>query len=103
MKVNALSFFSVVLLGILALPAPAATADFSQGKSHVEFEAIGRPSMLKIQGDSDQALQGSLQLEAGKITGQCSFTLESLTTGIAMRDDHMKHRYLETQKYPLAK
>jgi polyisoprenoid-binding protein YceI len=80
----------------------AATADLSAGQSHVEFEAIGRPSMLKIRGHGDHALKGNLQLSGGKLSGRCSFSLESLTTGIAMRDDHMKHRYLETAKYPTA-
>ncbi len=78
------------------------TIEVSRGESTVDFEAIGRPSMLKIHGKSTKHLEGTLVVSGTSVTGSCAFDLESLDTGLSMRDDHMKHTYLETQKYPQA-
>jgi polyisoprenoid-binding protein YceI len=82
--------------------AKQANVDLSRGESSVTFVAIGRPSMLKIHGKSDKPLHGTLTIAGQKLSGKCSFDLESLTTGLSLRDDHMKHKYLETEKYPQA-
>lgn len=67
----------------------------------VSFEAIGRPSMLKIKG-TGKALKGSLKIAGSKVSGSCSFDLDSLETGLSMRDKHMKEKYLEVAKFPQA-
>lgn len=64
----------------------------------VEFTATGRPAMIKIKGEgnglkikSEDARSGSFQFE-----------LATLKTGIKTRDEHMKNKYLEIGKFPVA-
>lgn len=59
----------------------------------VEFTAIGSPKLLKITGSSKELQEKS---------GVYSVDLNTLDTGIGMRNTHMKERYLETAKYPQA-
>lgn len=92
----------VCLITFITTAAQPSTYILSRGKSSVCFEAIGRPSFLKIRGTSDKTLEGQITSDGKKLSGQCSFDLESLTTGIDARDDHMKHKYLETRKFPKA-
>lgn len=70
-------------------------------KGQVEFEAIGRPSMLKIHGVG-VAPEGQFRIENGALRGSASFDLSTLDTGIGLRNRHMKEKYLETEKYPQA-
>lgn len=74
----------------------------SAGKSLVVFNAVGRPSMLKISGKSSKTIEGSLEFDGKQMTGTVSFDVASLSTGISLRDDHMKNKYLEIAKYPKA-
>lgn len=76
--------------------------DFDKGSGAVTFDAIGRPSALKIHAKGD-APKGQLKVQDGKVTGFVSLKLDSLDTGINMRNEHMKKRYLETDKFPEAK
>jgi polyisoprenoid-binding protein YceI len=73
----------------------------------VEFLAIGNPSALKIRGkaeevDSKKPIEGNLVLQGDKVSGKVACALDSFDTGIAMRNHHMKEKYLETQKFPQA-
>lgn len=68
----------------------------------VEFEAIGRPAMLKIKGQGEGAIS-NLQLNQNKISGEITFNLNSLKTGIGLRDEHMKEKYLQVKNNPVAK
>jgi polyisoprenoid-binding protein YceI len=76
--------------------------DLDHGKGAVTFDAIGRPSALKIHAKGD-APKGRILVADGKANGTVTFKLDSLDTGIGMRNNHMKKRYLETEKYPEAK
>lgn len=69
-----------------------------QGSGTVEFNAIGRPSALKIHGKGT-APKGQLTLEGELASGSLIFDLESLDTGIKLRNEHMKQKYLEVGKY----
>lgn len=68
-----------------------------QGK--VEFKTKGWPNLVVIKGVG-QGPAGALIEDNGKISGQISFDLTTLDTGIALRDDHMKKKYLEITQYP---
>ena len=68
----------------------------------VQFEAIGRPSMIKIKGEGEGAIS-RLQLNQNKISGEITFSLASLKTGIGLRDEHMKEKYLQVKTHPQAK
>lgn len=67
----------------------------------VEFLAIGKPSFLKVKG-LGTAPKGTLTIENGKATGEFTFDLASLDTGIELRNEHMKDKYLEVAKFPKA-
>ena len=58
--------------------------------------------MIKVNGEG-KGPQGSLQVTGNKVTGDLTFDVTSLSSGISMRDDHMKNKYLEVQKFPEAK
>lgn len=73
--------------------------DPSRGQT--EFVAVGRPAMLKISGKG-QGPEGSVSIDGEKLSGEFSFKLDQLTTGIGLRDEHMKEKYLEVKKHPEA-
>ena len=82
-----------------------ATLDLSKATSKVEFLAIGKPSLLKIRGVAKQdgekkPLEGALKVEGDSVKGEAKFEMATLETGIALRDRHMKEKYLETAKFP---
>jgi polyisoprenoid-binding protein YceI len=68
---------------------------------HFEFLAIGRPAMIRIKGEAPGP-KGSVEISDKKVTGSFKFNLNDLSTGISMRDRHMKEKYLETGKNPEA-
>lgn len=75
--------------------------DLKDQESQVEFLAIGKPSLLKING-KDGKLSGKVELNNNFITGEFIVALESLSTGITLRDEHMKKKYLQTDQFPNA-
>lgn len=80
----------------LALSASSAFAN-------VKFLAIGNPSAIRIQGEGKTiTAEKTAWTKDGKFSGTFHVPLDSLETGISMRDKHMKEKYLETSKYPNA-
>lgn len=65
--------------------------------SKVTFLAVGKPSFLKIRGEGAKPA-GSVTEKKDQASGEISLNLNDFTTGIAMRDTHMKEKYLETGK-----
>lgn len=77
--------------------------------SSVEFLAIGKPSALKIKGELAKepgVASGNLKVEEKggqfQISGKASVKLNAFDTGIQLRNEHMKNKYLETAKFPEA-
>jgi polyisoprenoid-binding protein YceI len=77
--------------------------DIARGNAEVRFEGTGRPSMLKITGIGKKPPSGALTFNGKSATGDFSFDLNSLDTGIETRNTHMKKKYLEIDKFPTAK
>jgi polyisoprenoid-binding protein YceI len=103
MKKSAWMLLSIFAMGFGVADAatpkmPKWTLNADQGTGLVEFDAIGRPSALKIHGKGS-APKGTLSVSDGKASGNLTFDLESLDTGIGMRNEHMKKKYLETGKF----
>jgi polyisoprenoid-binding protein YceI len=67
----------------------------------VEFLATGWPSALRINGKG-VGPEGSLSMTGSEVSGSLAVDLGTLTTGIALRDRHMKEQYLEVQRFPRA-
>jgi len=73
-----------------------------QGKEsngQVKFLAVGNPSFIKIEGVGKGA-NGNLAIEGKKAKGQFHFNLDSLDTGMDLRNEHMKSKYLQTNSFP---
>jgi polyisoprenoid-binding protein YceI len=85
----------LVFGGLLLLP-------FTAGAG-VKFLAVGNPSAIRIQGEGKAlTAENTAWTKDGKFSGTFHVPLDSLETGISMRDRHMKEKYLETGKYPNA-
>lgn len=70
-------------------------------KSRVTFQAVGRPSLLKIKGEG-ATVKGRLEVVDTKAQGRFEANLDQLSTGIDLRDEHMKDNYLQTKQHPTA-
>jgi polyisoprenoid-binding protein YceI len=96
---------------LLALAAALMTSTLTAFSAHAtqlhvdggatKFLAVGRPSLLKIHGEGKGPI-GDLTLEKNLASGQLEIDISSFTTGIEMRDHHMKEKYLEVGKFPKA-
>ncbi len=82
----------------------AAPIDLSKAESQVEFLAIGKPSVLKIRGKLSEpnSVSGTFQMEKGQLSGSATLPLEKLDTGISLRNEHMKEKYLQVKQFPNA-
>ncbi len=69
--------------------------------SPVTFQAIGKPGFLKINGENAN-VEGTIVSNDGKLSGTLTVPLTKLSTGIDLRDEHMKNKYFEIEKYPNA-
>jgi polyisoprenoid-binding protein YceI len=76
--------------------------DFTVGGGSLEFFAIGKPSMLKIHGESAQ-MTGVLNRDGDQVTGDLEIPLASFETGMKVRNDHLKEKVFETSKFEKAK
>lgn len=81
----------------------AAILDPAKGRT--EFKAVGRPSAIKILGEGsgpEGEIKTSKVGEDLLLNGEVQVNLDSLKTGISLRDEHMKEKYLETAKFKKA-
>jgi polyisoprenoid-binding protein YceI len=94
---------SVLALSIVffASFAQAKNLSLEKNKGKVSFVAVGKPSMLKISGE-DESLNVTLLETNQLINGSISIDLKDLSTGIDLRDRHLKEKYLEIGKFPKA-
>lgn len=69
--------------------------------SEVAFTAIGKPSLIKIRGEKGK-LGGNLVFNGKVVSGKLKVLLENISTGISLRDDHMKNKYLGVKEFPEA-
>lgn len=77
------------------------SANLDNGTGTVQFQAIGRPSAIKINGKGEAA-HGLVTVSQGMASGKITFKLETLDTGMSTRNKHMKEKYLQVDKFPLA-
>lgn len=70
-------------------------------ESTIEFFAIVKPGALRIIGKGSKIL-GKLEILNQTLSGDLTVQLDEMTTGIELRDTHMKEKFLETKKYPNA-
>ncbi len=104
-----MSFFNgmcaLSLVGILT--ASVANAKDSKlrintQESDIEFKAIGNPSALVVLGKGQGIEGGMVFSEGGSVNGQVIVDLTTLTTGLSLRDKHLKNKYLEVGTFKTA-
>lgn len=101
-------FISTLLFGLSvglsldgAMATVAAPRTLSSGDGKVEFLAIGRPGFLKVKGEGAKP-KGSVKIVDGKASGEFTVELSQFKTGIELRDEHMKEKYLKVGTHPTA-
>ncbi len=91
-------FLSTIILG---LSSTGLAMKLDPEKGSAQFLAIGRPAAIKILGTA-KGPSGELQIrKSGNefvINGEAVIDMDTFDTGIGMRDQHMKEKYLETGK-----
>ncbi len=95
------AFVAFLLSSAGLASASTAPTQFGLAEGGVNFLAIGRPSALKIRGRGSVP-QGTVVVSGSAVSGTFVFDLESLDTGIKLRNEHMKKKYLEIEKFPKA-
>src|SRR5690606_37528919 len=75
---------------------------FSAEQGKTFFETKGWPSLIVIKGEGVGAT-GVLKEESGKLSGSLDMDINTFTTGIGLRDEHMKDKYLQVKEYPKAR
>jgi len=68
----------------------------------VSFTAVGSPSFLRITGEASKLDYVVTTDKGGGKFEVFEFTLNELSTGIDLRDEHMKEKYLDVKEYPTA-
>lgn len=68
----------------------------------LRFFAIAEPTSLKINGTSEGP-KGMLRVSGRNVDGTLDLDLSKLDSGIKIRNDHMKRKLLEVEKFPNAK
>lgn len=88
-------------LAVTSLTANAAQVLKPAGKASFEAEAVVLGADVDFTGEG-APVAGSLSVDSGSVTGTLEVELAALTTGMSMRDDHMKEM-LDVKAYPKAK
>ncbi len=92
-------------LGLMLLSASLSTSAFSASKtwkvseSQVTFQAVGKPGFIRINGKNAK-VDGNSTWDGSQLKGEYKVLLTEFDTGLSLRDQHMKDKYLEVKKYP---
>jgi polyisoprenoid-binding protein YceI len=89
-------WITTISFGLLSVSTAGHAALSSASEAKASFDAAG-PAGFKLQGTTPD-------LTVAEANGNVIITvaLANLNTGIALRDHHMKEKYLEVPKYPAA-
>lgn len=93
---------ALLILALIPAFAQAAIPLKALPDGSVNFLAVGKPSALKIHGKASGP-EAKLELDGAKLTGTAEFQMNKLTTGINLRDQHMKEKYLQVDQHPKAR
>ncbi len=95
------SFLLTLLLPFFSSANGLAVENFTIKQSEVTFKAIGKPGFLRINGESAK-VDGTIVKDGSELKGELRCELDKFSTGMDLRDKHMKETYLETKKFPLS-
>ncbi|HHO53168.1 MAG TPA: YceI family protein [Deltaproteobacteria bacterium] len=86
---------SFVALSVLAAATPALAGFTIEGKPKVTFNAEGSPGVLTFEGVTREL---SLQDDGTNLV--FSVPMDTVETGISLRDEHMRKTYVQTDQFP---
>ena len=89
----------MAVLFLFSFGASAAPQSLTPKGGQVSMLAKGKPNFIKIEGIG-AAPTGKVTVDGNKIEGEFTFKLATLDTKNETRNDHMKNKYLEVEKYP---
>lgn len=89
----------LILALFLTTSAEASTYLANGNEGEVAFTAKGKPALISIKGIAPGP-QGQIAFDGKKLSGEFKLNLSQLNTGIELRDEHMKNKYLEVSKFP---
>ena len=94
---------SVVMASLTFSLASQGATNYSFKNANVGFTAVGKPGFLRITGEGGKA-NGKVTLDGTKqlLSADVEVKLEDLTTGLSLRDHHMKEKYLQVTSFPTA-
>lgn len=84
-----------VALNLAAFASPAFAGLQILGNPSVSFDATGHPGMLDLTGKTNQM---TLEDQGDKLVFHVN--MNTVSTGIDLRDEHMRSKYVQTDKYP---
>jgi polyisoprenoid-binding protein YceI len=95
------SLFLSIILGVNTKESFGSSILKLQDAS-ASLQATGKPGFLRINGEGALA-DGEFIIDGTDlIGGEIKVHLDSLKTGLELRDQHMKEKYLETGRFPVA-
>jgi polyisoprenoid-binding protein YceI len=86
---------------ILYFSAPSFAKSYQVEDGDTSFTAKAKSQILKITGEGARP-SGLITQNKDQTTGQIKIKLDDFKTGINLRDEHMKNKYLEVKTYPEA-
>lgn len=102
MKKEAFATALMIVMANLGARAAISKVDVKAEQGSVQFLAVGKPAFLKIKGEA-KGPTGAVEKKGDVWTAEFQFDLSTLDTGISLRNEHMKDKYLEVGKHPKAK
>lgn len=91
--------FCAIFAFVLSTSSFAATLTVTEGS--VTWHALDSLGVTKIDGEGGKPT-GTITKDGGKVSGTFECAMADFKTGIALRDAHMKEKYLVVDKYPKA-
>lgn len=93
---------SILLMALaLGLSASSHAKSYQVENGETYFTAKAKSQILKITGEGARP-SGLITQNKDQTTGQIKIKLDDFKTGIGLRDEHMKNKYLEVKTYPEA-
>ena len=65
----------------------------------LDFYDVGNPGAVSVHGKSS-SLAGTFFLDSGELNGELRVPSDSFTTGLKLRDHHLKQNVFESSKFP---
>ncbi|MGZ3787341.1 MAG: YceI family protein [Bacteriovorax sp.] len=97
-----MKYFLILSTLLLSLSSVAAiNLENAKDAGETNFLAVGRPAMIKIKGKAPAPVT-KVKIENNKMSILANLNLNNFDTGIGLRDEHMKEKYLQTKEYPAA-